>query len=555
MSRKLLSLAVVLAFAAAACAEPPNPEPDFGSGQRFVPLVADPLNNAGVDPSVVVTEDGLPIVGYFAFPEDVPEGTLVQTRPVGAPSIPGVLAATVNEDGVWTRGALALEEEIPNVDVAFNPGFEPSVAELTADDVSGLQVVLAGDTLHAAWGSSNGLFYGSGSADPSASTPFAIERVSSTPPVGLSLAVDGGTPWIAYYTSSSSTARVTVATKSGDTWALQGVADAPGCETCRTAAMAGSAGVAIAYAAAGGGVAVATNDGESGWTSFDVVGEGGEGLAGTATDDGFALSFYSGGAATVATGTPGAFDSRPAARVAEGSATAEGAGTSIDVDESGTIWVAWVDAAEGVGFASGQQNLEAIDTGGDTDGGAMPSVAVVPDGSTAYVSWKDTENEDLLVGAYGELEGLAIAEPSPEPPPPDQGGPVTAECTEVQDGVVQIVASSLLFDINCIRTLAEPFTIEFTNEDPDQHNVSVYPSADDVQNPIVQEPPFNGPGEATYEVPALEVGQSYFQCDVHPTTMNGIVDVVEELGGTGATGGTAGATGASGAATGATGST
>jgi plastocyanin len=554
MSRKLLALAAVLAIGAAACAEPPNPEPDFGSGVRFVPLVADPLNNAGLDPSLVLTEEGLPIVGYFAFPEEVPEGGLVQTRPVTAPSIPGVLAATVNDEGVWTRGALALQEEIPNVDVAFNPGFERTVGDLTAANVTGLRVVLAGDTLHAVWGARNGLFYGTGSADPSSSTPFAIERVSRTPPVGLSLAVDGGTPWIGYYTSASEAASVIAAMKGPNGWETQGIAQAPGCETCRTAVMAGDAGVAVAYAAAGGGVEIATNDGESGWTSFDVASSGGEGLAGAATADGFALSFYADGAATIATGTPGDFESRPAGQVAEGTTEAPGATTSIAVDEDGTLWVAWVDAEAGVAFASGDREVEAIDTGDDTAGGAMPSVAVTPDGSAAYLSWYDTENEDLLVGAYGELEGLAIAEPSPEPPPPEPEGPGTTECTEVQDGTIEIVASSLQFNTRCIRALAgEPFTIHFTNEDPDQHNVSVYPTADDLQNPIVQEAPFNGPADASYEVPALEVGQNYFQCDVHPTTMNGIVDVVEALGGDGGEGGT-GATGATGA-TGGTGGT
>jgi plastocyanin len=372
--------------------------------------------------------------------------------------------------------------------------------------------------------------------------------------VGLSLAVDGGTPWIGYYTSGGESGSVIAATKGANAWETQAVAEAPGCGTCRTAVMAGDAGIAVAYAAAGGGVEIATNDGESGWVSFDVVDAGGEGLSGAATPDGFALSFYGDGGATIATGTPGDFQTRPAGAVGEGAATAEGAGTSIAVDESGTLWVAWVDA-DGVAFARGGDELEAIDTRGNTAGGAMPSVAVAPDGSSAYLSWYDTENEDLLVGAYGELEGLAIAEPSPEPPPPDQGGgPPPTECTEVQDGTVAIVAVSLQFDTSCIRALAdEPFTIDFTNEDPDQHNVSIYPTADDLQNPILQEPPFNGPAQETYEVPALEVGQNYFQCDVHPTTMNGIVDVVEELGGDGGEGGT-GATGATGT-TGATGGT
>jgi hypothetical protein len=94
MTRKLLPLAFVLGLVAAACAEPPNPQIDFGSGVRFVPMVADPLNDAGLDPSIVVDVDGGPIVAYFAFPEEVSEGSLPATRPVGSPTIPGVLMAS-----------------------------------------------------------------------------------------------------------------------------------------------------------------------------------------------------------------------------------------------------------------------------------------------------------------------------------------------------------------------------------------------------------------------------------------------------------------------------
>jgi hypothetical protein len=220
--------------------------------------------------------------------------------------------------------------------------------------------------------------------------------------------------------------------------------------------------------------------------------------------------------------------------------------------------VAWVDA-DGVVFASGDQEVEAIETGGDTAAGAMPSVAVTPDGTAAYLSWYDTENEDLIVGAYGELE-LVIAEPSPEPDPPEGGQGPPTQCTDVEDGRVHVVAQNVAFDINCIRALAgEPFTIEFENLDPapQTHNLSVYPTPEDLQNPIVADAPFSGPQTVEYEVPALDVGQNSFQCDIHPTTMTGVVDVVEELGegggGTGATGATA-ATGGTGT-TGATGGT
>ncbi len=157
MLRKLLLLAFALTLAATACANPPDPEPQFGSGQRFVPFVADPLNNAGMYPSVVADKDGLPVIAYFGFEEETAEGVLPAARPVTAPTLPGVLMATVSADGIWTRGAIALAAKIPNVTVPFAPGFDDSVAKLTADNVTGLQIVADGDTLHAVWGSSEGL--------------------------------------------------------------------------------------------------------------------------------------------------------------------------------------------------------------------------------------------------------------------------------------------------------------------------------------------------------------------------------------------------------------
>jgi hypothetical protein len=159
MVRKLLPLALLLALATAACAEPPNPEIEFGSGTQFVPFVADSLNNAGIDPSMVVGEDGLPVITYFGFEEQTAEGELPDARPVDAPTLPGVLMTTANRDGIWTRGAMAIESQIPSVNVPFNPAFEPTVADLTAGNLTGLQVVADGTTLHAVWGSGDGLYY------------------------------------------------------------------------------------------------------------------------------------------------------------------------------------------------------------------------------------------------------------------------------------------------------------------------------------------------------------------------------------------------------------
>lgn len=554
MTRKLLPLAFVLALAAAACAEPPSPEVEFGSGQRFVPFVADPLNDAGVDPSVVVNADGLPVVAYFGFEEEPEEGELPAVRPVTAPTLPGVLMATASSDGIWTRGAMAIQAQIPNVNVAFDPGFDESVADLSTETVTGLQVVADGDTLHAVWGSADGLFYATGSADPSSTTQYTISKVTSTPPVGPSLAVVNGTPWIAYSTSTSTSASIDLATPSGDTWEIASIADAAGCQTCRTAVVATGGGAAVSYSDAGGGVFVATNDGENGWVSFAVGDAGGQGLAGAATADGIALSFYDGNQVVVATGpATGPFESTPAATVSANSAAAAGAGTSIAVDEAGTLWVGWLDAVAGVGFASsGDSGFTPVETGSNTASGAMPSVHVTPDGSTAYLAWYDTVNQDLLLGAYGDIEGLAIAAPSPQPsgpPPTATGSTGSAQCTEVVDGVVSIIALGIQFDAPCVNVPAgEAITIAFDNQDTTQHNVQIYPSADEVSadSAITQSEIITGPATTEYAVPALDAGPYYFQCDVH-AQMHGAWNVGEGGGATGSTGATGG--------TGATGST
>ncbi len=556
MLTKLLPLAFIVALAAAGCANPPNPEPDFGSGQRFVTFVADPLNNAGVDPSVVVNGDGLPIAAYFAFEEETAEGVLPAARPVLAPTLPGVLMAALSSDGIWTRGAMALQAKIPNVAVPFSPGFDDSIGTLKADNVTGLQVVADGDTLHAVWGSARGTYYATGSADPASTTQFSVEQVSGTPPVGPSIAIVNGQPLIAFSTSTSSVASVDVATPSGSGWQVDSIADVAGCAACRTAVIAANGGPAVAYTDASGGVSVATNDGENGWVSFAVGQSGGEGLSGTATGDGIALSYYDGDRVIVATGSStGPFDSAPAATVTADSAASAGASTSIAADDQGTLWVGWVDGGRGVGLASGDgSQFTAVETGSDTENGSMPSVSVTPDGSTAYVAWYDSENQDLLVGAEGDVSGLAIAAPSPEPSGQPSAAPSgTENCREAQNGAVDIVAQGIAFDTPCVNVPAgQAITIRFDNKDSGTpHNVQIYPSADQISADaaLTQDDIITGPDTTEYQVPALDAGTYYFQCDVHPT-MNGTWNV----GGGGATGAT-GATGASGAggATGATG--
>lgn len=543
MPRKLLPLAFVLALVAAACAEPPAADIEFGSGLRFVPMVADSLNNSGVEPSVAVTSEGLPIVAYFAFEEVPEEDALPQTRPVGAPSIPGVMLATVSSEGIWTRGAIALQASIPNVQIPFNPAFDETVADLTAGNVTGLDLVVDEDAFHAVWGSPRGLYYATGSTDPAATEQVQISRVTSSTPVGPSIAVVDGSPRIAYYSSSSALASVQLAQPEGDGWSIEGVADPAGCKACRTSVVATPDGPAVAFAA-GNAVQVAMNDGENGWVAQQVEQGGGQGLSGVSTGDGIALSYYRGDEVHVATGPPtGPFDTVSAGTVGAGSDAEEGAGTSIAADDAGNLWLGWLDADEGVVFASsGDEGFTAVDTQPDTASGAMPSVDVTPDGSTAFIAWYDTEHEDALVGEYGEIEGLAIAAPSPEPvgvPPVVQP---RAECTQSVGGVVRLTALGNAFDASCVEVSAgEPFTIAFSNEDEGvHHNVAIYASADDVAHALFDGAIVTGVDQVEYDADPLAAGEYYFQCDVHPD-MNGTWNAVQ-----GRAGGATGATGATG---------
>lgn len=557
-AKKLAPLAFVLALIAAGCSQPPAPSVDVGSGVRFLPAVADALNDAGRYSSVVINDAGLPVVAYFGFEEEPEEGEVVAPRPVGAPSLPGVFLATVSQEGFWTRGAIAIAAQIPNVNVAFNPAFEQSVSRLHPGNVTGLQLVADGDTYHAVWGSVAGIYYATGSLDPATSTQATAERVSIIPGLGPSIALVDGEPWIAFQTSTSPNSTVQLATPDGDRWNVDAIAtEAPGCDTCRTAVVAAPDGPMVGYSD-GTAVQVATHDTENAWTSSNLgQGGGGQGLSGTATPDGFAFSYYAADSVVV---TAGSLESATgvALDVASGSGEAEGAATSVAVGEDGSVSAAWVDANDGVRFATAgsvedlEQDDAVIGTGAATDDGEYPSLATNADPAVTYLSWYDSSEQDLLVGGYGDFEDVPFAAPSPVPTErPSQPPPTTPECSPVEGGTVTVVAEGVAFtDGSCIDAPAgEAFTIAFDNRDAGtQHNVEIFTGAEASGETLFEGDIITGPDQIDYDVPALDPGEFAFNCVVHPT-MTGTVQAGEGGGGTGATGGGGGGGGGGGATT------
>jgi plastocyanin len=111
------------------------------------------------------------------------------------------------------------------------------------------------------------------------------------------------------------------------------------------------------------------------------------------------------------------------------------------------------------------------------------------------------------------------------------GGPGASGATGPGGGGVTVVAQNIAFDTSTIQLDPAPTTITFDNRDAGvQHNLAIY-SNSSLDQELFEGELVTGPDTAQYEIPPLEPGEYYFQCNVHPT-MNGTV-VVSDTGGGG----------------------
>ncbi len=93
----------------------------------------------------------------------------------------------------------------------------------------------------------------------------------------------------------------------------------------------------------------------------------------------------------------------------------------------------------------------------------------------------------------------------------------------VSDGAVEITAADLEFDASTIEAPAgEAFTITLVNDDSAPHNISIY--TEEGGDEIVVGEVVDGGGSIDVEVPAMDAGEYFFICDIHPD-MNGTVVV------------------------------
>lgn len=532
VTRRLLIIAALLGLVAASCADLPEAEVSFGEGVRFVPMVADATDNVGLGNALAVDAEGNPYLSYFGIPSE--EGGVTAARPINSAFLPAVQLTTVS-DGIFVRGAVAQVQDppAPAYVVPFGPETVEDLEGLRADAAAGTALAIADDgERHVAWAAAGSVWYGAAGAEGS----FSVEEVDASADAGPpSIALDGsGNPWIAYEAATDAGVEVRVASSASGAWEVQTAAAIGACPDCPagTAIVVRGGAPAVLWADPGGGIAQAVLAGTTWQVRTAVPDVEATGLAAASNDTDAYVTYYADGAFRLAASTGSASWTSSEVAPADLGADAAEAGTSIALDEEGLIYVAWQDG-EAVRMARGEPDgLEELETQ-DTEGGTMPSIAATADGATVYLSWYDPESQDLLLGMFGEVGDLVLANPSPIPPPsPAAGG--AEGCGEDGEIVLDIIAENIAFDPTCLVAPAgEPFSITFENlDDGIPHNVSVLTEQNGDE--IFREPPFPGVETVQYDLDPLDPGNYFFICDVHPN-MTGTLAAIE--GGAGGGGG------------------
>ncbi|HXF56133.1 MAG TPA: cupredoxin domain-containing protein [Actinomycetota bacterium] len=537
--------ALAAALLAVSCA-PVEDQPDVPVTVRteFVAYVPDSAFDAGRSASVALDAEGNPSVAYLLYQPVLREGEIPPAVVAGEPQPPAVMLATFRQD-VWSRTSVT-----PQGGVGEEArGLAPEIANREGQAIPGVTAAVAVDgqgNHHVVWSTPRGLFYATDGGGQGFGEP---QELTSQASLGASVAVGPDGPLVAYYVANE----VRLSTRRGDSWATETVA--------RLGRRAEDPALATAVGVSGGEPVVAYGEDGStrvarraggAWASEAVPGPGGFALSMAVDADGNPHLAYldaeggvhqahsvGGGPWEVADlGTTG----RPLSEARE-----VPVGTSVAVDGEGRHYVAWgrLDAPSVEVVTDAGGSYQPLTLGTPVEGGADPSLAVSQDGTRLVVAWYDTRNGDLVVATPAGEELVLAFSPGPREVP--TAGPPPAEC-EPEPGVTELTitapagASVSGFDTKCLAVEAgQPFTVTFRNDDAGvPHNWALYESQDAAQanQPSIGGAPsaaetITGPAETTYEVEALEPGQYFYRCDVHPVTMTGTLVVAEAGGGGG----------------------
>lgn len=109
--------------------------------------------------------------------------------------------------------------------------------------------------------------------------------------------------------------------------------------------------------------------------------------------------------------------------------------------------------------------------------------------------------------------------------PPSEEEEETEPPTQAEKESVEVSADALAFDTQrLVFPAGIPVEIIFENRETESHNIEIFEGSEASGSPVFRGDIFAGPETRTYQVPTLEAGSYYFQCQVHPF-MNGTLEV------------------------------
>jgi plastocyanin len=88
---------------------------------------------------------------------------------------------------------------------------------------------------------------------------------------------------------------------------------------------------------------------------------------------------------------------------------------------------------------------------------------------------------------------------------------------------LEVASHNLDFDTDLIEISTAGAIIEYINDDTQPHNIAIFPSADELGDPMFRGEIIDGGERITYTIPALDAGTFYFHCDVHPAMAGDVV--------------------------------
>ena len=509
--RRLTAPLAVFALISTACGTRDiRVEPRDLPDDAFAIQIVDFDQDAGRGLSLASDADGNPHMSYVALPEEA-QGEATPPAP-GDPVLPAVKHAHLTGEG-WTRSVVADGTPPAEGEQAVDTTSELSDTDTTAIAVS------AEGVHHVVW-TSGAVLYHSSNAEGEFGPPVEVASAEGGEISGPSVAVDEqGNPWVAFYEIGTAPggegpdALLRVAAPDGGSWEVQTAAEASPSAPSSTAIAATGDGPILAFGS-GGETLVARREGGS-WATETADDEGGLGVSMSVDGEGNPHLAYINAEGQVRHAHSVGGGGWEASEVAPDADLT--AATSIAVDAEGIHHVTW-QLGEGVAYANNAEGgFALIDVEGG-QGGAAPKVAAGASGAV-NIAWYDAQATSVKLGTLGGDAPL-LAYPSPQPGGGDGGDTGGPPACEPEGTELAIAALNSQFDKDCLAAPAgQAFTIAFDNQDASiPHNVSIY--TQEGGEPLFEGETITGT-QTTYQVDPLEAGNLYFQCDVHPTTMQG----------------------------------